>query len=124
MTHLALIIEDDADLGAIFSEALQVAGFATETIRRGDTAMARLGEVIPEVVILDLHLPGVDGKALMKHIREDARLAHTQIVVASADAALAQALEINADFTLLKPISFSQLRDLAKRLLPVTAEGE
>jgi DNA-binding response OmpR family regulator len=124
MTHLALIIEDEDDLSAIFSEALQVAGFTTEAIKRGDTAMARLTEVVPEVVVLDLHLPGVDGKDLMKHIREDARLAHTQIVVASADAALAQALEVNADLTLLKPISFSQLRDLAKRLLPATAEGE
>lgn len=124
MTHLALIIEDEADLSAIFSEALQVAGFTTEAIKRGDTALVRLSEVVPEVVILDLHLPGVDGKALMKHIRDDARLAHTQIVVASADAALSQALEINADFTFLKPISFSQLRDLAKRLLPATAESE
>lgn len=124
MTHLALIIEDEADLGAIFSEALQVAGFTTETIRRGDTALVRLNEVVPEVVILDLHLPGVDGKELMKHIRADTRLAHTQIVVASADAAMAQALEVNADFTLLKPISFSQLRDLARRLLPASAENE
>ena len=117
MTHrLALIIEDEIDLAEIFSQALQVAGFTTEVIARGDTAMTRLDEIEPEVIVLDLHLPGADGSVILRHIRDDARLAEAKVIVASADAALAQSLDIDADLTLLKPVSFSQLRDLAKRL--------
>ena len=117
MTYrLALIIEDEIDLAEIFSQALQAAGFTTEVITRGDSAMTRLDEIEPEVIVLDLHLPGVDGSVILRHIRGDARLVDTKVIVASADAALAQSLDIDADLTLLKPVSFSQLRDLAMRL--------
>jgi len=121
--HLAFIIEDEPDLAGIFSEALVEAGFATEIISRGDKALARLAETAPEIVILDMHLPGVSGDKILRHIRTDPRLAGTRIVVASADDALAQTLEADADLTLLKPVGFIQLRDLARRLLAKEPHG-
>ena len=111
---LAVIIEDEFDLAEIFTSALQAADYATETINTGDAALARLTEIVPDLIILDLHLPGVDGREILQHIRADERLTNTRVVIASADAALAQTLD--ADLVLLKPISFSQLRDLTKRL--------
>jgi DNA-binding response OmpR family regulator len=114
---LAFIVEDEPDLAGIFSEALMAAGFATEIIARGDRALARLAETVPDVVVLDMHLPGVSGDRILRHIRADERLAKTRIVIASADDAMAEALDGQADLTLLKPISYGQLRDLAKRLL-------
>ena len=114
---LAFIIEDEQDLATIFAEALRAAGFTTEIIARGDTALDRLAQTVPEIVLLDLHLPGVDGQEILHQIRADARLKSTKVILASADAALSQALDAEADLTLLKPISFSQLRDLTKRLL-------
>jgi len=112
---LAIIIEDDQDLMTIFSKALQEAGYETDGIRDGAEALARLAGAIPAVVILDLHLPGVDGRQILQQIRADARLAETKVIITSADAALAETLD--ADLTLLKPISFTQLRDLTRRLL-------
>jgi DNA-binding response OmpR family regulator len=114
---LAFIVEDDADLALIFTEALQAAGFTTTTISRGDTAIEQLAEAVPAVVILDLHLPGADGSEVLRSIRADGRLTQTKVILASADAAMADALDLDADLTLLKPISFSQLRDLTKRLI-------
>jgi DNA-binding response OmpR family regulator len=110
---LAVVIEDDLDLAEIFSEALQAAGFQVETINHGETALSRLKEIVPTIVILDLHLPGVDGRQILKAIRADDRLTSTRVVIASADAAMAGNLQ--ADLVLLKPISFSQLRDLTSR---------
>ena len=111
---LAVIIEDEFDLAEIFTSALQAAAYETETINTGDAALKRLSEIVPNLIILDLHLPGVDGSQILRQIRADERLANTRVVIASADAALAQTLD--ADLVLLKPISFSQLRDLTKRL--------
>lgn len=111
---LALIIEDEIDLADIFSAALEAAGFTTETITDGDIALARLQEIEPQVVILDLHLPGTDGMQILAYLRTEARLEKTHVIIASADAALAQTLE--ADLVLLKPISFGQLRDLTRRI--------
>jgi len=115
--HLAFIVEDHPDLSEIFAEALAEAGYTAEVIARGDQALARLAEAAPEIVVLDLHLPGVGGDKILHYIRTDPRLARTRVVIASADDALAQTLEADADLTLLKPVGFIQLRDLARRLL-------
>jgi DNA-binding response OmpR family regulator len=120
-TALALIIEDDEDLSMIFAAALAAAQFKTEVIQDGNTAAVRLAATRPDVVVLDLHLPNISGRELLEQIRGDARLAHTRVMLASADALMAQSMRRDADLVLLKPVSFSQLRDLAKRLYPVEA---
>ena len=114
----ALIIEDDMDLGTIFAEAIKAAGYETETIADGGQASLRLMEVIPSLVILDLHLPNVSGRQLLQQIRTDDRLATTNVIVTTADGRQAEDLLEEADFCLIKPISFTQLRDLATRLYP------
>jgi CheY-like chemotaxis protein len=108
----------------IFAEALAAAQFETEVIRDGNAAAARLAVTRPDVVVLDLHLPNISGRELLEQIRGDARLTHTRVMLASADARMAQSMRKNADLVLLKPVSFSQLRDLAKRLCPVEAALE
>ncbi len=112
----ALIIEDDEDLATIFSEALKAASFQTEIIYDGAVARRRLNEVCPDVVVLDLNLPHVDGDQLLTQIRGDTRLERTRVIVATADAGMADMLHSEADLILLKPISFVQLRMMAERM--------
>ncbi len=116
----ALIVEDNADLSIIFAEALQAAGFETNIVRDGANAMTRLKESRPDIIILDLHLPHVSGKEILKQIRADERLAEISVVIATADPQMADMLKGQSDLVLLKPISFTQLRDLAGRLAPTT----
>jgi CheY-like chemotaxis protein len=116
----ALIIEDDGDLALIFAQALQAAGFATGIVQDGHHALARLAVATPDIVVLDLHLPKVSGADILRQIRADERLAHTRVIVATADPRMAEMLEHQPDLVLLKPISFSQLRDLAARLASAT----
>jgi len=113
---LALIIEDDYDLSNIFAQALQSAGFESEIVRTGDAALVRLAATTPDVVVLDLHLPRVAGMDILRQIRAEPRLAKTRVIVATADERLAETLREEADLVLVKPISFSQLRDLSARL--------
>lgn len=119
MKNFALIIEDDPDLADIFAQALQAAEFETETIRDGRAGLARLLELKPALVVLDLHLPNMTGPQILEKIRAEAGLDHTRVIVASADPLMADLLQATADLVLLKPISFSQLRDLATRLRPL-----
>lgn len=115
---LAVIIEDETDLADIFAAALEAAGFATEQIHNGLLAIERLDQLEPTLILLDLHLPGVDGSHVLAHIRADERLRRCRVLLTTADAAYANVLEKDAYLVLLKPISFSQLRDLARRLNP------
>jgi CheY-like chemotaxis protein len=119
---LALIVEDDEDLSVIFTEALSAAGFETETARNGQLALDRLHVIVPEVVSLDMHLPGISGLDILKYIRSDKRLAATNVVVTTADALMAEQVRETADFVLVKPITFGQLRDLTARLKSTSSD--
>jgi CheY-like chemotaxis protein len=115
--QLAFIIEDDYDASTIFATALQVVGFETEIIPSGEQAVERLNTTVPDMVILDLHLPRVVGTDILNQIRNDERLKDTLVIVASADARMADMIRPQADLVLLKPTTFSQVRDLAARLV-------
>jgi len=115
---LALIVEDDPHQAELFTMALQAAEFETETIMDGIAALSRLTEIVPAVVVLDLHLPGVAGDKILHRIRADERLAETRVMLATADGEMAKSLRGESNLVLLKPISPSQLRALASRLRP------
>lgn len=113
---LALIVEDEYDISIIFAKALREAGFETEIVRSGKTALTWLSSTTPDIVVLDLHLPKVAGTEILEHIRADPRLEKVAVIVATAYPHLAESLHDAADWIFFKPVSFNQLRDLARRL--------
>jgi DNA-binding response OmpR family regulator len=115
---VALIVEDDKKLAKIFQQALKMAGFETEVAQDGRVALAQLAMMTPAVIVLDLHLPYVSGREVLKEIRANPNLRETRVILATADPAMADTLQDQADLVLIKPISFGQLRDMAARLKP------
>lgn len=113
---IALVIEDDFDASFIFSKALETLGFNTEIIDSGEQAIERLKEVVPEIIVLDLHLPEISGLTILQAIRQDERLAATKVIVASADPRSVEIIRELANIVLIKPTTYSQVRDFAKRL--------
>jgi two-component system, cell cycle response regulator DivK len=119
VSELALIIEDDEDLADIFAEALRGVGFEVELISDGWQAQERLkGGAVPFIILLDMHLPHVSGGDLLTIIKQDERFSATKIIITTADARMGDLYREQADFTLIKPISFVQLRDLMARMMP------
>ena len=118
MKPLALVIEDSKDVALVFHTAMERAGYTVETIYDGSVALERLAEVIPDLIVLDLHLPGVSGEQILKHIHLDTRLEKVKVIVATADSNWAEKLANDSTISMLKPISFMQLRQIAERLKP------
>lgn len=112
---IALIVEDDPDLIHIFAQALELSGFQTHTVTNGEDAIKMLTDIEPNIVVLDLHLPGISGSEILQTIRSNNRLNNTCVILATADHRTAEDLRDLADLVLLKPISFKQLRDLSAR---------
>lgn len=113
----ALVIEDDPDLSTIFSQALHLSGFEVRAVSTPAEAYQYLAEFTPRVVTVDLHLQDqTRGDDILDYLHAEPRLAQTSVILTTADAAMADRLEDKADIVLIKPISFSQLRDLALRL--------
>lgn len=81
---LVLIVEDDLSLNQVLTITLK-SDFETKTFSDGVTALARLGEVGPALVILDLNLPGTPGREILAQIRADERLSETRVILATAD---------------------------------------
>ena len=113
---LVLIVEDDPVQNQIFKLSLKN-DFDVETFADGYSAAARLDNVIPALVLLDLNLPGKSGRELLTQIRTDKRIANIPVILATADEQQAEILDKDADLVLLKPISPGQLKELALRLV-------
>lgn len=113
---IALIIEDDRDIAALFRHVLDIAGYQTEIVLHGEQAMRVLESTHPDIVLLDLHLPGVPGEQILKQIRADERLKRVPVVVVTAHSEIADQLSAEADLVLLKPVNLDQLSILVQRL--------
>src|SRR5919199_884510 len=105
-----LIIEDDDVIAEGMSRHLASAGFDPLWVNKGESGLARLRYEQPDVVVLDLMLPGVDGWKLIETARAEG--IGTPIVVVSARGTehdRVHALEIGADDYLVKPFSMNEL---------------
>jgi DNA-binding response OmpR family regulator len=105
-----LIIEDDEVLASAMAQHLATADLDPVAVSNGETGMARLRYDKPDVVVLDLMLPGRDGWSLIETARAEA--IGTPIIVVSARGTehdRVHALEIGADDYLVKPFSMKEL---------------
>lgn len=113
---LILIIEDERDIAGLFRHVMDLAGYRTEVCSNGKLAMERLAASQPDVVLLDLSLPGISGVNILQRMRVDERLQRVPVVVVTAYSELAESMAIEPDLVMLKPVSAVQLTDLVQRL--------
>lgn len=97
----ALVIEDDGNIAALYRQ-VDLAGSQTEIIFHGQIAVERLSKSQPDIVLLDLSLPGISGNWILEWIRQDGRLNHTKVLVITAHAHLAGGLIVQPDLLLQK----------------------
>jgi diguanylate cyclase (GGDEF)-like protein len=113
---LVLIVEDDRDIAAYYRHVMDLAGYRTEIASNGQVALDYLFKSLPDIVLLDLSLPGVSGAEILRIVKSDARLKKTHAVVITGYSLIAADLSLEPDLVLLKPVSPSQLTDLVSRL--------
>lgn len=100
-----LVIEDEAELARVMRSYLEKAGYMVQTASRGDTGLAMWEQIQPDLVLLDLNLPGMDGLDVARAIR---RRADTPLIMVTARVEEADrliGLELGADDYISKPFS-------------------
>ena len=112
----AIIAEDDRDMAALFRHAIDMAGFQTEIAFDGSSAVERIFKSRPDIVLLDLNLPGISGSKILEMMRKGRGLSHTKIIVVTAYSNIADSLPTKPDLVLLKPASIEQLTGLVSRI--------
>ncbi|MCA8954976.1 MAG: response regulator transcription factor [Planctomycetes bacterium] len=127
MTRWILVVEDEAPLGEMLCDNLQMEGYGTELITTGPAAEARLERGGFDLLILDIMLPGVDGFTILRNLR--GRGDETPVMIVSArigDNDRIRGLELKADDYLTKPFNLKELLLRVAALLrrqPAVAAG-
>jgi CheY-like chemotaxis protein len=103
-----LLVEDDDDLRRLFRVALTLANYEVFEARGGFEALRQLDAHPPEVVVLDLMLPGLDGYAVRSELEAHAHLRNIPVVVVTGHPPPAPE-RLNAKCVLTKPVSPPQL---------------
>ena len=111
MQGIILLVEDEAAIAAFVQTALEREGFAVEVIEDGQQALARVKQALPDLIILDLMLPGgVDGLELCRAIRR--MPTYVPIIMLTArdeDMDKVVGLELGADDYITKPFNTREL---------------
>jgi len=112
MSATVLVVEDEADIMLTIRLTLQADGYRVVAVGSGEEALAVFNDSPPDVTVLDVALPGIDGLEVVRRIRADRNHESARIVVSSAHASgdvrrLAAALKCSAYLT--KPFSTADL---------------
>ena len=121
---LALIVEDDSAIAQFLAAATTHVGYETQIVRSGEAAIDQLLGIVPDLIILDLRLPHMDGTQVLSWVRNEERFAAARVIVVSAYSEGIWEVEEQADVVLQKPLSFEQLCDLALRFRPQAVETD
>jgi DNA-binding response OmpR family regulator len=103
-----LLIEDEPDIAEVLQYNLEKEGFGVELAHRGDTGLESLRRQAPDLILLDLMLPGVDGLELTRLLKRDAATSRIPIVMLTArgeEVDRIVGLELGADDYISKPFS-------------------
>ena len=117
---LVLIVEDEESILLSLEFLLDKEGYAVSTARDGAVALQILGQQKPDLILLDVMLPLIDGFELCRLIRENPALHDTRIMLLTArgrEAEIARGMALGADAYLTKPFSTRELMEKIRALL-------
>ena len=110
--HNVLIIEDEKDLAELLAFNLEKEGYATTCVHDGKQGLERAGADLPDLILLDLMLPGLLGTEVCKALRKDQRTAHIPIIMITAkgdEIDRVVGFEVGADDYIVKPFSMREM---------------
>jgi DNA-binding response OmpR family regulator len=127
--HRVLIVEDEDNIAIALDYLMTREGYAHDRVADGSEALPRIREMRPDLVLLDVMLPGVSGYEICQTVRMDPKLQGVKILMMTARGSAMErrkGLALGADGFIAKPFELKELRSEVRRLLgtdPGAAEG-
>jgi DNA-binding response OmpR family regulator len=119
-----LLVEDDDDIRALFTATLHRAGYRPRVASSGQQALDQAGELVPDLVISDVSMPGLSGLDVCRALKAEPRTAGTAVLLVSALSSAQDreaGLRAGADEYLTKPIRPALLLERVRSLLGALA---
>ena len=120
MSKRLLVVDDEPNLLVAVAACLRGEGYEVTTARSGREALVRLAETMPDLIVSDIRMPGMDGYTLARHVRSSARTALVPIVFLTAKDETADRIEgfrNGVDAYLTKPFEPDELVAVIKSIL-------
>jgi CheY-like chemotaxis protein len=120
MSRYALVVDDVRIAATTIAQTLELLGYETEMAYGPRPALESLARRIPDVILLDINMPGVDGIEVCRYIRCEPSMAQVPIIAISSEVqedTVARILEAGANIFMLKPLDWEALEQALKRLL-------
>jgi two-component system OmpR family response regulator len=115
-----LVIDDDFDIQALLTLILSRAGFDVRTVDNGKEALRWMNELQPDVVLLDVQMPEMDGWETCRRIRSSSEIPIVFLTIRNGRADISRGLRLGANDYVCKPFLPS---DLVARLRHLTADA-
>jgi CheY-like chemotaxis protein len=112
-----LVIDDDCDLRDILRLVLAEAGYAVETAENGQDALEAIARHKPDLILLDMRMPVMDGRAFARELRVRFAERPPIVVITASERAQANAAEVGAVGWLGKPFSVKDVLETVPRYL-------
>ena len=125
--QMIVIVDDEPANAEMFSMMLEVVGFQTAVVHGTSTAIKAIQELKPDLVLLDVMMPGIDGLELCRYMKRDPFLAPVPVIMISArgrDDDVRAGMDAGADVYLIKPITKTQLMESVEHTLGLNTHLE
>ena len=119
--HLILVVDDEPPIQRLVRAKLQADGYAVLTAGRGEEALALLEDQRPDLIVLDLMMPGIDGFETLRRIRATSQVPVVMLTARAGDADKLRGLQGGADDYLTKPFNPDELSARIAAVLRRTA---
>lgn len=126
MPKKILVVDDDADFRELLSFNFEHAGFIVNTAVDGDDALIKIRLLVPDLILLDVMMPDVDGFTVCEILRRDSVTANIPIVMLTAlagELSRMRGMETGATDYFTKPYSTPKLISRVEDLLKLTPQG-
>jgi two-component system KDP operon response regulator KdpE len=104
-----LVVDDEPQIRRIMRTTLTTAGYEVDDAKSGEEALVKVREYRPDLVLLDIHMPGIGGLETCRELRADRNIAIIMLTVLNTEAAKVEALDAGADDFVTKPFSTPEL---------------
>ena len=121
--HLILVVDDEPSIVRLVRAKLQADGYAVVTAANGEEALARLDDERPDLIVLDLMMPGMDGFETLRRIRSVSQAPVVMLTARAGDADKLRGLQGGADDYVTKPFNPDELSARVAAVLRRTAGG-
>jgi CheY-like chemotaxis protein len=127
MLYNVLVVEDDRRMAQSLAAQIGVLGHTVAISYGPRMALQQLNEVIPDVIFMDINMPGIDGLEVLRFLRRDPMTADVPVIIVSAEeqAEVKQAaLEAGANYYIVKPPTLEEIEKALEEAVHLTLPGD